>query len=237
MTNRSIIIQARMSSTRLPGKSLKLIGGKPLIFYVIERLRVLSLPIIVATSIDKSDDILVEYLKSLEDVLIYRGSLNNVLVRYINAADTFNVQEIIRITADNPFVDIEILKRCLTSFNDYDYIDGIYNDGLIKGSGFELVRLKELKAIESRNPYHLEHVTAALRENSSKNLKYKKVQVPSYHEFIDNIVLTCDYAEDLELLTLIFETFNYNCTITIHKIIELYRKKPELFLRNALLHH
>lgn len=236
MSNRAIIIQARMSSARLPGKSLKLIGNNPLIFYVIERLRVLNLPIIVATSSDKSDDILVEYLKRLEGILIFRGSLKNVLTRYINAADKFNIREIIRITADNPFVDIEVLKRSLIFFDTYDYIDGIYDDGLIKGSGFELVRLKELKSIESQDPYHLEHVTAALRQNSSKNLRYMKLEVPYYHEFIDKIVLTCDYTEDLELLRLLFETFNYSLSITIPEIIGLYRKNPELFSRNALLH-
>jgi len=235
MAKLSIIIQARMSSSRLPGKSLKLIGDKPLIFYVIERFRRLGLPIIIATSTASSDNVLVEYLNSLEDIFIYRGSLDNLLNRYIAAAEAFGIEKIIRVTADNPLVDIAALKRSLILFEKYDYVDGIYQDGLIKGTGFELVSLLELKSIRSNNSHHLEHVTAALRENES-NPKYKKIPVPHYHKFIDKIVLTCDYVEDLELLKLIFSTYDYKLSISIPEIIDLYIEQPKLFGTNALKH-
>lgn len=237
MGKRAIIIQARMSSNRLPGKCLKLIGNEPLIFFVIERLRALKLPIIIATSTDHSDDVLVDYLKSLDNILIFRGSLENVLDRYISAASKFDVNEILRITADNPFVDVEAIANYSSMFNKFNYLDGIYNNGWIKGTGFEFVLLNELKGIESQNPYHLEHVTVALRENISKNIKYRKVQVPTYHKFIHDIVLTCDYDEDLELIKQIFENFNYDHKITISEIIKFYKKWPELFKNNSLLHH
>jgi len=232
---RAVIVQARMSSSRFPGKSLKLLGNKPLVYYVVKRLELSGLPVIVATSTDASDDILAEYLKG-QKVKVFRGSLLHVLNRYITAAEEFGIEEIVRVTADNPFVDIVALKRSLTLFQKYDYLDGIYQDGLIKGTGFELVSLKELKSIKSNNPHHLEHVTVALRENLTKNPRYKKLQVPQYHQFIDKIVLTCDYAEDLELLKLIFGTYNYELSISIPEIIELYKRKPEVFTTNALLH-
>ena len=235
MLKHAIIIQARMSSSRLPGKSLKMIGDKPLIFYVVERLRLLGLPIIIVTSTNSSDDILVEYLKGLKDIFIYRGSLDNVLNRYIAAAEAFGIEKIVRVTADNPLVDIAALKRSLILFQEYEYVDGIYQDGLIKGTGFELVSLNELKSIRSNKPHHLEHVTAALRENATKT-RFKKIPVPHYHQFIDKIVLTCDYAEDLELLKIIFATYNYELSVTIPEIIELYKSKPEIFVTNALLH-
>ncbi|WP_034920712.1 cytidylyltransferase domain-containing protein [Gillisia sp. CAL575] len=236
MEKLAIIIQARMSSSRLPGKSLQLIGYKPLIFYVIERFRVLKLPIIVATSTDTSDDILVDYLKSLEGIAIFRGSLDNVLNRYIAAADKFGVNNIIRVTGDNPLVDIVVLRKSLSLFLKYNYLDGIYQNGLVKGTGFELVSLKELKSITSKKSYHLEHVTAALRENIPKNPKYKEIQVPDYHQFIDKIILTCDYEEDLELLKKVFAFFKYNLNITIPEVVQLYKIKPELFALNASLH-
>ena len=236
MVKLAIIIQARMSSSRLPKKSLRLIGDKPLIFYVVERLRVLKLPIIVATSTDSSDDILVEYLKNLDDISIFRGDLKNVLNRYIAAAEKFGVEKIIRVTADNPLVDIMALNNSLSLFQEYDYLDGIYQDGLIKGTGFELVSLNELKSIRSNKPHHLEHVTAALRENATKP-RYKKIPVPHYHQFIDKIVLTCDYAEDLFLLEKVFASFNYSFKISIPEVIKLYERKPELFALNAVLHH
>jgi len=82
----------------------------------------------------------------------------------------------------------------------------------------------------------LEHVTAALRENATKP-RYKKIPVPHYHQFIDKIVLTCDYAEDLFLLEKVFASFNYSFKISIPEVIKLYERKPELFALNAVLHH
>jgi spore coat polysaccharide biosynthesis protein SpsF len=205
------------------------------VYYVVKRLELSGLPVIVATSTDASDDLLAEYLKG-QKIKVFRGSLLNVLSRYITTAEEFGVEDIVRVTADNPLVDIVSLKRSLNLFQKYDYVDGIYQDGLIKGTGFELVSLKALKSIKSNNPHHLEHVTAALRENLPKNPRYEKLQVPHYHRFIDKIVLTCDYVEDLELLKLIFATYNYELSISIPEIIELYKRKPELFATNALLH-
>jgi spore coat polysaccharide biosynthesis protein SpsF len=225
-----------MSSSRFPGKSMELIGNKPLVYYVVKRLELTGLPVIVATSTDASDDVLAEYFKELK-IKVFRGSLSNVLSRYIAAAEEFGIEEIIRVTADNPLVDIVALKRSLSLFQKYEYMDGIYQEGLIKGTGFELVSLKELKSIKSNNPHHLEHVTAALRENLPKNPRYEKIQVPHYHQFIDKIVLTCDYAEDLELLRRIFEASDYSLAITIRDILGFYRENPEIFKRNADLHY
>lgn len=232
---RAVIVQARMSSSRFPGKSLELIGDKPLLYYVVKRLELTGLSVIVATSSDTSDDILADYLQG-QNIKVFRGSLLNVLNRYIATAETFGVEEIIRVTADNPLVDIVYLKKALSLFEKFEYVDGIYQEGLIKGTGFELFSLKELKSIKSNNPYHLEHVTSALRENSPQNPLYNKLPVPTYHQFIDKIILTCDYVEDLELLKLIFAVYNYKPTISIPEIIDLYKRKPELFAANAFLH-
>ena len=232
---RAVIVQARMSSSRFPGKSLELIGNKPLVYYVVKRLELTGLPVIVATSTDASDDILTNYLEG-QNIKVFRGSLSNVLNRYITAAEEFGVEEVVRVTADNPLVDIVSLKRSLNLFQKYDYVDGIYQDGLIKGTGFELVSLKELKSIKSSNPHHLEHVTAALRENLAQNPGYKKLKVPHYHRFTDKIVLTCDYAADLELLKKIFTAFAYSVAIKIEDILDFYLENPEIFRLNARLH-
>lgn len=224
-----------MSSSRFPGKSLELIGNKPLVYYVVKRLELTGLQVIVATSTDASDDVLANYLEG-QNIKVFRGSLLNVLNRYIASAEAFGVEEIIRVTADNPLVDIVSLKRSTSLFEKYEYVDAIYQDGLIKGTGFELVSLKELKSIKSNNPHHLEHVTAALRENLPRNPTYKKLPVPNYHRFIDKIMLTCDYAEDLELLRYVFKAYDYSVAIRIENIVGLYRENPEIFQLNAQLH-
>lgn len=224
-----------MSSSRFPGKSLELIGDKPLVYYVVKRLELTGLPVIVATSTDASDDVLANYLGE-QNIKVFRGSLKNVLNRYIATAETFGVEEIIRVTADNPLVDIVSLMKSVSLFEKYEYVDGIYQDGLIKGTGFELVSLKELKSIKSKNPHHLEHVTAALRENLPQNPAYYKLQVPHYHQFIDKIILTCDYVEDLELLRRIFDVFDYSVAIKIEDVLNFYIENPEKFQLNAPLH-
>ena len=224
-----------MSSSRFPGKSMELLGDKPLVYYVVKRLELTGLTVIVATSTDASDDILADYLVR-QNIKVFRGSLLNVLNRYIAAAEAFGVKEIIRVTADNPLVDIVALKKSLSLFEKYEYVDAIYQDGLIKGTGFELVSLKELKSIKSNNPHHLEHVTSALRENIPQNSTYKKLPVPKYHQFIDQIVLTCDYAEDLELLRSVFKAFDYSVSIKIEDVLNFYMKTPEIFQLNAHFH-
>jgi len=235
MEKRAIIIQARMSSKRLPGKCLKLIGKHPLIYYVIEHLRVLNLPIIIATSSDSSDDILVEYLHYLKDVLVYRGSLNNVLERYVGAAEAFNVEQIIRITADNPFVDVKALLENSEFFEEYQYLDGIYENGWIKGSGFEFVTTKALKEIATTRKDYLEHVTLALREQIDVNPTYTKIALPAHQIDNKDLRLTCDYTEDLEVITNILEYHNYSPNIKITEIIKLSQIKPELFFANSTL--
>jgi len=233
MGKRAIIIQARMSSNRLPGKCLKLIGNEPLIFFVIERLRALKLPIIIATSTDHSDDVLVDYLKSLDNILIFRGSLENVLDRYISAASKFDVNEILRITADNPFVDVEAIENSSSLFKEYNYLDGIYNDGWIKGTGFEFVLLNELKGIKATSPDHLEHVTLSLREQMDNFPQFGQLEIPSYQKENSSIRLTCDYAKDFELISNILKIFEYATSVKVRDIIKLAEIQPEIFTINT----
>lgn len=222
-----IIIQARMSSSRLPGKSLKAIGGKPLVFYVVQRVRLLNIPVIVCTSDHASDDVLADYLRTLE-VSVYRGSLENVLERYIEAAEFFEVENIVRVTADNPFVDTGFLQESLPLFREYDYVDGIYEGGLIKGTGFELVKTFELKGIPSTEKDHQEHVTLWLRENMNRSEKRIQLEPNPLSEFSGNISLTCDYPEDLELIRKVFRFFSYRTDVPIEEVVYFLKKRTYL---------
>lgn len=233
---RAIIVQARMSSSRLPGKSLKRIGGKPLVHFVWKRLGLIGIPVIFATSDDASDDILADYFEQ-NGIYFYRGDLNNVLQRYIDTAQNFGVEEIIRVTADNPLVDIDTLKNSLHLFEDYNYVDGIYKGGLIMGTGFELVRLKELQSIINPTLEEKEHVTLALRSKLDNNFSYRELITPKSHEgYYDKIILTCDYLEDLMLLRETFSYFNYKLDMTIPEITALYLQRKQMFEKNSSLH-
>src|ERR1700739_5081912 len=96
-----IIIQARMGSQRLPGKVLKEIKGKKLLKILIDRIKACNLPIIVATTTNVTDDVLVEWLKK-NNISYYRGDEEDVLTRYYNCAVDNKLDVVIRLTADNP---------------------------------------------------------------------------------------------------------------------------------------
>src|SRR5690554_4950371 len=108
-----IIIQARLGSTRFPKKILKPFGESTLLLYLIDRLKRLSLPIVVATTTNEIDDELCEYLKK-NRIEYFRGSENNVLQRYIDTANQFGFTEIIRVCSDSPLIDLGFLNKLLS---------------------------------------------------------------------------------------------------------------------------
>ncbi len=108
------IIQARMTSTRLPGKVLKEVLGKPLLWYQIERLRRVKEieQIVLATTTNQDDDSIVEFCKK-EGVSVYRGSEDDVLDRYYQAACMYHADPVMRITADCPLLDVEVVRTVI----------------------------------------------------------------------------------------------------------------------------
>lgn len=230
-----IIVQARMSSSRFPGKSLENIGGKPLIYYVLKRLEFTGLPVIVCTSDHTSDDPLCNYLQS-QNFNYYRGSLDNVLDRYINASEEYEIERIVRVTGDNPLVDIDYLRQSLPLLERFDYVDGIYPEGLIKGTGFEFVNLSELKHIASDLEEDREHVTSWLRKNISRSEKRIQLSPNSINKYKRDLFLTCDYPEDLELLKKLFQHFDYRVNVTIEQVVNYIEENPALKDLNKDLH-
>lgn len=228
MDKTAIILQARMSSKRLPGKTLAPIGTKPLVWYVITRLQATGIPVVVSTSEDPSDDVLADYLKS-HSIDFFRGSLDNVLQRYIQTAEEFGIRHIIRVTGDNPLVDTESLQKQLPLFEQFSYADGIYYGGFIPGTGYELVRLEELKKIPKPGPLHREHVTLALREAKPSRQDFCSIAAPPGHALFQSLRLTCDHKKDLALLRRIYSYFDFRTNIRIPEIFKLMGTAPEIF--------
>jgi spore coat polysaccharide biosynthesis protein SpsF len=111
------IIQARMSSSRLPGKVLKEIGGKPMLLRMLERVKKAKLidGVVVATTIDPSDDILAQFCQK-HDLPCYRGSLADVLDRYVLAVAQYEADVVIRLTADCPLIDPQVIDLTISVF-------------------------------------------------------------------------------------------------------------------------
>ena len=170
-----IIIQARTGSTRFPNKVINKIDNITLIEILINRLKLLGskVKIIIATTKLKEDDVLVDIAKE-NNVLYYRGSTNNVLSRYYNAAKLYNLETIVRITSDCPLIDIDILKIMLVEFNisNNTYLSNIRPPTFPDGYDIEIFNFISLKQsyINPTTKFEKEHVTPYII-NSTKTKK------------------------------------------------------------------
>src|SRR5262245_4593031 len=158
-----LVVQARMLSTRLPGKVLKEVLGKPLLFYLVERLRRVTLAdgIIIATSTNPADDVIASFCDS-EGLHCVRGSHEDVLSRYYAACKAFGVELFVRITADCPLIDPLYIDKGLSVFSDqFDYLSNSFTRTFPRGMDFEIVRFKALEEahFKATLPYDREHVT------------------------------------------------------------------------------
>ena len=173
-----IIIQARTGSTRFPNKVINKIDNITLIEILINRLKLLGskVKIIIATTKLKEDDVLVDIAKE-NNVLYYRGSTNNVLSRYYNAAKLYNLETIVRITSDCPLIDIDILKIMLVEFNisNNTYLSNIRPPTFPDGYDIEIFDFKSLFFAykNAKSLYDKEHVTSYL-------MKSKKIKKSNY---------------------------------------------------------
>ena len=159
------ILQARMSSTRLPGKVLMPLAGVPMVLRQIERLRRARQMdrLVVATSTETSDDPLVTALRAA-DVAVYRGSLNNVLARFIGALDANPADHVVRLTADCPLADPDVLDAAIALHMDQNaaYTSNTPESfAFPKGLDVEVISASALRqaAAEASSPEDFEHVT------------------------------------------------------------------------------
>jgi len=171
-----IIIQARTNSSRLKKKVLKKLDNRALMEWVILRCKNSSLKIcILATSNSVNDNILLKFSKKYK-IFFFRGSEKNVLSRFYHAAKKFNLQAIIRVCADNPFVDpkeINVLVKTFKNNLNYDYFFNHRNFKKKKfadGFGAELITFNALKKIYlcARKDHYKEHVTSYIWDNFEK---------------------------------------------------------------------
>jgi spore coat polysaccharide biosynthesis protein SpsF len=167
-----IILQARMGSTRLPGKVMKPLAGKPMIQWIIERLRRCRRPdtLILATSTSRDEEPLIELVTRL-GVMLFRGSEHDVLDRYYQCARAHELDDVVRATGDNPFVDPVECDRLAEFYADrrLDYATIVTGapDGFPLGVGVEIFSRNALERSwrEGHAPHHREHVDEYILEN------------------------------------------------------------------------
>lgn len=165
-----IIIQARMGSTRLPGKVLRPIAGRPLLAHVIGRLALLrhSVQVVVATSTRPNDDAIRDWCdQQTPSVQCFRGDESDVLDRYFHCAAQFGFTQVVRLTADNPFTDMVELDRLLDLHLTGGYAYSHSFNMMPLGVGAEVMTMEAL-SISHRDghaPHHREHVDEYILEH------------------------------------------------------------------------
>ena len=169
-SNIAIVIQARTGSTRLPNKVLKDIEGRPMIAFLVERLRRCKFPcsIFLATTNQSIDDQLADLGQSL-GLLVVRGSDVDVLSRFAQVANCTTAKFFVRITGDCPFIDPDLLTEMINDFltRNVDYYSNCLQPTYPDGLDIEIFTRQSLLAAQSRctNTLHREHVTPWIREN------------------------------------------------------------------------
>jgi glutamate-1-semialdehyde aminotransferase/spore coat polysaccharide biosynthesis protein SpsF (cytidylyltransferase family) len=196
------VVQARMSSSRFPGKMLEELGGVPLVLFVCQRLaRAARVDgVVVATSAERDDDPLANAVTGA-GLPVFRGSLDNVLQRFVEAARSQRADAVVRVTGDCPLVDPALVDEMVGRFRagDLDYYSNVSPPSFPDGLDLEIVRFEALEAAlaEVTEEHHREHVTTFIRERPSRftsaNRRYDGADLSTLHWSVD-------YPEDLALV-------------------------------------
>lgn len=226
-----IFVQARMGSTRLPGKVLKQVLGRPLLSYLVERLKDVknAQGFLILTTISPKDDVIVEFCEK-EKIPYFRGPENDVLARYYQAALKWKPDAIVRTTADCPLTDPEIIDQIISAFVDaktpLDYLSNVLERSYPKGLDCEIFSFKALERAfkETDDPYNREHVSPYFYRNPEQ-FSIKNIALPKDYS---KYRWTVDTKEDFELIEkMIEDLYPKNPHFRFHDMLKLLEKHPE----------
>ena len=230
MSKIGCIIQARMGSTRLPGKVMMNVEDqKPVLYFVIKQMQECKLidKIIVATTTNEEDNQIANYSKNL-GIDFFRGSSEDVLDRYYQCAKEYSVSTIVRIPSDKPLIDPEIVDNVINRFknNSYDYITNFLpNSTFPSGSEVEIFSMNGLERVwkKAKLPSEREHVTSYFSNHEDE---FKITHIEN-SENLSHLRWAVDRIEDLDLVRLIVSKIKKR-PVLMDDIIELFRKEPNL---------
>ncbi|MGE0268293.1 MAG: NTP transferase domain-containing protein [Candidatus Omnitrophota bacterium] len=222
----TVILQARMSSQRLPGKVLARVQNKSLLEFTIERLKqsIYIGDIIVATSTEKSDDPVAQYCRS-NKIEVFRGELDNVAARFKAVIEQDGLSSFIRISGDSPLIDSHIIDAGIEMFenNSYDIVTNVLNRTFPKGQSFEIFRsetfLREFSNI--RTAEEQEHVTKYFYKNKDR---FNIFNLECISGNFSHVNLSIDTKEDFSRFeALINDRSRPVCDLGWDEIMKLYK--------------
>jgi len=231
------IIQARMRSTRLPGKVLRKILDKPMLQYVIDRVSHASLidEVIIATTNNPLDNEIIEFCKSI-GISYFCGSEDDVLSRYYQASKRYKANYVVRVCSDSPLIDPFVIDKIIGVFMEnniqYDYVSNTLDQTYPLGMNVEVFSQSALEDafLNHTEKYEKEHVTPYIYTHAELFRIHKEQLENDY----SHLRLTVDEKQDFILIkNIIEELYPANPVFSMFDIIDLYNSNPSLFLLNS----
>ncbi len=229
-----IITQARMTSTRLPGKIFKEVNHKSLLLYHIERLQKTGFEIAIATTTNQTDDCICEFAAK-QNIKFYRGSENNVLSRYYETAKKFNFDSIVRVTSDCPLIDPHLIRNSIKKYlklnNPNLYMSNGIERTFARGVDFEIFSFQLLEEAfnKAKDESDLEHVTPYIWKNKSGKVEFYHIKQTENNS---GLRITVDTEDDFELIKVLIEKYKAD-TLPYNEIETILNSHPELININS----
>ncbi len=223
------LIQARMGSSRFPGKVLEDLAGRPMLWHVVNRVRRAKSvdKVVIATTDQDTDDPIAKFCEQ-EGVACFRGSEQDVLDRFYQAARANGADVVVRITADCPLIDPSVIDKVLAHFarGDCDYACNIIRYTYPDGLDTEVFSFAALERTwrEAAKPSEREHVTPYMRTG-----KFRTANVESQTPVLpDKYRWTVDHPADLEFVRTVYAAFSKNGEFGFEEVFDLLKERPDL---------
>ena len=229
------VIQARMGSTRLPGKVLLPLADKPLILRMYERVKLSKHAgeIVIAITNDQSDNQLFSLCQQ-NGIDVFRGHTLDLLDRHYKAAKKFNADVVLKIPSDCPLIDPEIIDKVILYYinnrEKFDFVSNLHPPTYPDGNDVEVMSFKTLENawINAKKDFEREHTTPYIWENPDK-FRIGNVEWETRKDYSMTHRFTIDYKEDYEFIRRVYEElYPTNKRFGLNDILNLLEEKPEI---------
>jgi len=233
-----IFIQARMGSTRLPGKIMLPLGDTSVLGLMVERVKksILYRNIVLLTTTKKEDDLLVDFAKK-NQIKIFRGSENDLISRYLQCARIYEPDIIVRLTGDCPLMDSQIIDKMirLYSFNwpNIDFMTNCFKRTFARGFDIEILSFDLLSKLDiiCKKSEHREHVVPYLEENADQ---FSFVEYPNFKDD-SRLRLTIDTEADYRTICSLYDYLKDEY-IDYNNLINIVYENPKIIFNNNVRH-
>ena len=237
----AVVVQARTSSTRLPGKVLLPLVGAPLLLRMLERVRAARsrFELVVATTTDPADDA-IEALCSASSIRVFRGHPTDLLDRHLRAGESVDADVVVKIPSDCPLIDPACIDRVLDAFEaaraDIDFVSNLHPPTWPDGNDVEVMSIAALRKAhrEAKKPHEREHTTPYLWDNPGL-FRVRNVTWETGQNLAMSHRLTIDYPEDYAFVDAVYtELYRpYEPPFSLARVLALLDARPDVLALNA----